>query len=186
MTDITISYDSWCYTNGQKYKTPDLVIRNMIDVWSKRGVVLLNISPKADGTIPEEQRHVLTTIGTWIDKHKEAVFETHPYSIFGYGNAKIEDGEFGGQSATMQYSENDIRFTASKDKKTLYVFLLGLPKPGAQLVIQHIDGTKLKLVSVVGSGVELKAVLSNNVLTVTTPKATDMDEIATVFKVELE
>lgn len=186
MTDITISYGSWCYTNGQKYKSPDLVIRNMIDVWSKRGVVLLNISPKSDGTIPQEQQDVLTAIGRWIDRHKEAVYETRPYSIFGYGNAAVEDGEFGGQSATMKYSKNDFRFTTSKDKKNLYVFALGLPKPGAQLSIQHIDGTNLKRVSVVGSGVELKGTLSNNVLTLTTPKASDMDEVATVFKVEFE
>ncbi len=186
MTDITISYGSWCYTNGQTYKSPDLVIRNMIDVWSKRGIVLLNISPKADGTIPEAQRNVLTTIGRWIEKHKEAVYETRPYSIFGYGNARVEDGEFGGQSATMQYSKNDIRFTTSKDNKALYIFVLGRPAPDSNLRIQHIDASKIKRVSAVGNGVELKFALTNHVLTVTTPKASDMDEIATVFKVELD
>lgn len=186
MTDITISYGSWCYTNGQTYKTPDLVIRNMIDVWSKRGIVLLNISPKADGTIPEEQRNVLATIGQWIEKHKEAVYETRAYSIFGYGKAKIEDGQFGGQSATMKYSADDIRFTISKDNKNLYVFVLGLPAPDSKLEIQHINESKVKRVSVVGSGVELKSSLANNVLTIATPASSAMDELATVFKVEFE
>jgi alpha-L-fucosidase len=63
LTDITISYGSWSYTNGQTYKNPSLVIRNMIDVWSKRGIVLLNISPMANGIIPDAQREVLAAIG---------------------------------------------------------------------------------------------------------------------------
>ena len=57
LTDVTLSKSSWCYTEGQKYKTADLVVRNMIDVWSKNGVVLLNISPKSDGEINPEQRN---------------------------------------------------------------------------------------------------------------------------------
>lgn len=186
LTDITISYGSWCYTNGQTYKTPALVIRNMIDVWSKRGIVLLNISPKADGRIPEEQRNVLTTLGHWIEKHKEAIYETRAYSTFGYGKAKIEDGQFGGQSATIGYDQNDVRFTISKDNKSLYVFTLGLPAPNSKLEIQHINESKIKRVSVVGSGVELKSSLANNVLTMTTPASSDMDELATVFKIEFE
>lgn len=186
MTDITISYGSWCYTNGQTYKTADLVIRNMIDVWSKRGIVLLNISPKADGTIPEEQRNVLLTIGRWIEKHKEAIYETRAYSIFGYGAAKINDGDFGGQSATIAYDQNDIRFTISKDEKKLYVFALGLPAANSTLEIKNINNSKIKKVSVVGSGVELKSSFSNNVLSITTPDVQYMDNLATVFMVEFE
>jgi len=186
MTDITISYGSWCYTNGQTYKSPDLVIRNMIDVWSKRGIVLLNISPKADGTIPEEQRNVLTTLGRWIEKHKEAIYVTRAYSIYGYGKAKIEGGQFGGQSATMKYSANDIRFATSKDNKNLYVFVLGLPAPDSKMEIQYINDSKIKRVSVLGSGVELGSSFANNVLTVTTPGSSAMDELATVFKIEFE
>jgi len=186
MTDITISYGSWCYTSGQTYKSPELIIRNMIDVWSKRGIVLLNISPRADGTIPEEQRNVLVTIGKWIKKHKEAIYETRTYSSFGYGKAKIEDGQFGGQSATISYAQSDIRFMVSKNNKVLYVFALGIPAPDSELEIQDINGSKIKRVSVVGSGVELRSSLANNVLTLTTPSSSEMDELATVFKIEFE
>jgi len=186
MTDITISYGSWCYTNGQTYKTPDLVIRNMIDVWSKKGIVLLNISPKADGTIPQEQRNVLTSLGEWIEKHKEAIYETRPYSIYGYGKAKIDDGEFGGQSATISYDQNDIRFMRSKDEKSLYVFTLGAPAANSKLEINHISPSRIKKVSVVGSNSELKFSFSNDVLTLETPESSAMDKMATVFKVEFE
>lgn len=43
MTDITLSNTSWCYVEGQTYKTAALVMRNLIDVVSKNGVVLLNV-----------------------------------------------------------------------------------------------------------------------------------------------
>jgi alpha-L-fucosidase len=158
----------------------------MIDVWSKKGIVLLNISPMADGTIPEEQRNVLAAIGQWAEKHQEAIYGTRTYSTFGYGKAGFQKGEFGGQAATMEYDQNDIRFTISKDKKYLYVFALGPPAADSKMEIQHINDSKIKRVSVVGSGVELKWSIANDVLTLTTPGSSDMNEIATVFKVEFE
>ena len=162
------------------------VIRNMIDVWGKKGIVLLNISPKADGIIPEEQRNVLAVIGQWISKHKEAVYETRAYSTYGYGEAAFEKGHFGGQSATMAYSEKDIRFATSKDKSRLYAFSLGLPAPSSPLEIRLDEERKVKRVSVVGSEVDLKWSAAGNVLTVQTPPATDMNELATVFRIEFE
>jgi len=186
LTDITLSFGSWSYTTGQTYKTPEMVIRNMIDVWSKRGIVLLNISPKADGTIPQEQRTVLTSIGKWIEKHKEAVYETRAYSTFGYGSAEIEKSQFGGQSATMDYNQNDIRFAMSKDKKHLYIYVLGLPEANSDLEIRNAIEPEIKGVSVVGSGVELKWSVTDGRLTIKTPNSTAMDEIATVFKIDFE
>ncbi len=186
LTDITLSNDSWCYINGQTYKEPSLVIRNMIDVWSKKGIVLLNISPMANGVINTEQRFILATIGKWINKHKEAVYETRPYSVYGYGEAAIEDGHFGGQSATIKYSKSDIRFTVSKDNKYLYVYSLGLPNPNAALEIRTDMDRKIKRVSVVGSDAELRWSMNGNKLTLQTPSASDMDELATVFRIEFE
>jgi alpha-L-fucosidase len=186
LTDITISYGSWCYTNGQTYKPASLVIRNMIDVWSKRGIVLLNISPKADGTIVAEQREVLETLGQWINSHKEAVYDTRAYDTFGYGEAEIEDGDFGGQSATIEYNKNDIRFAVSKDEKKLYVFSLGLPDPNTDLQIRTPIKSEVKGVSVLGSEVELKWSVTENLLTFTTPDASDMNELATVFRITFD
>ncbi len=186
LTDITISYGSWSYTRGQTYKTPDIVIRNMIDVWSKRGIVLLNISPRADGTIPEEQREVLKTIGKWIQKHKEAVYETRAYTTYGYGDAKFEEGQFGGQSATIKYNKNDIRFATSKDKKHLYVYALGLPGANTSIELRTPITKKVKRVSVVGTGVNLKWTLKQNKLSFVTPGANAMDDLATVFKIDFQ
>ncbi len=188
LTDITISDGSWCYTNGLKYKKADLIIRNMIDVWSKKGVVLLNVSPMANGIIPQEQQEVLMTIGDWIKQHEEAVYNTRVHSVYGYGAAAFEKGHFGGQSATMKYTKDDIRFSKSKDGKTLYVYLLGFPEANKEIELEHVfetnPGQDIKGVRVVGSGVDLKWSANENKLKVTTPGAEAMNEIATVLKVE--
>lgn len=190
LTDVTLSKKSWCYVEGQEYKTADLVVRNMIDVWSKNGVVLLNVSPRADGVIPDAQREVLGNIGAWMKKHAEAVYETRPFDYHGFGHAKAGDGHFGGQSVTVEYSAEDGRFLRSKDGKFLYLFLLGKPEPGTQIEIRGlakhdfypVEG--LKRITVMGTDTEAKwhFGLRNFVLTV--PDA-QMDEIATVFKMEL-
>lgn len=189
MTDITISHGSWSYTEGQTYKDPSTVIRNMIDVWSKKGIVLLNISPTSAGVITKEQREVLNSIGDWIAQHKEAVYKTRAHSIFGYGAAEFEEGHFGGQSATMQYSNSDYRFTRSKDGKSLFIYVLGLPKAESKLQIDHVFDTnkpEIKQVSVVGSSAELEWSVKDGQLIVNTPSASEMNKIATVFKVEFE
>ncbi len=187
LTDITISHGSWCYTEGMGYKEPSTIIRNMIDVWSKRGIVLLNVSPRADGVVPQEQRAILSRIGQWIDKHKEAVYETRAYNIFGYGAAEFEEGHFGGQSATIQYSDKDIRFSKSKDGKSVFVYLLGMPPAHTPLRIQHlIDASSppIKRVVVVGEQTSLDWSVVENELELMTPSANNMDELATVFRID--
>ena len=149
MTDITLSYGSWSYVNGQTYKTADLVLRNMIDVWSKNGVVLLNISPRADGVIPEEQRKVLAQIGEWMKKYGEAVYNTVPFGLYGFGDAVADNGHFGGQSATVNYTERDVRFTMSKDGKNLYMFFLGKPKAESKLEVKSFAPHRYPVLGVI-------------------------------------
>jgi alpha-L-fucosidase len=66
MTDETVSTGSWCYTENLQIKPAVDVLHVLIDIVSKNGVLLLNISPMADGTIPEDQRNVLLTMGDWL------------------------------------------------------------------------------------------------------------------------
>ena len=190
LTDITIARWGWSYTKNQKCKPAEMLVRNMIDVWSKKGVVLLNLSPRADGVIPQVQQEALRAIGKWVRNHEEAVYGTRTHSTFGYGQTEAQDNIHGGQSATMEYSKDDFRFTTSKDHKTVYVYMLGLPEANTEIEVKHvIDGVKrqtVKRVSVLGSGTDLKWTVEQDVLTLLTPESQLMDDIATVFKVELQ
>lgn len=80
--------DSWGYQGSDtNYKTPFEIISIFADVISAGGNLLLDIGPKADGTIPPEQVHILKELGAWTSKHSEAIFDTRrglPYGHF-YG-----------------------------------------------------------------------------------------------------
>jgi len=191
LTDITLSNRSWCYIKDQTYKDINLLLRNMIDVWSKNGVVLLNISPKADGSIPQAQRNVLLELGDWLGKYGESVYGTRPFDIYGTGTAKVTKGHFGGQSATQKYTAKDVRFTVSKDDKTMYLFFLGQPKVGEQVTIEqlgtnhHPTHSPIKRIVLLGTDTEVKWEAGADNFSLTIPKA-PLNEIATVFKLELE
>ncbi|MFB6141663.1 MAG: alpha-L-fucosidase, partial [Halosimplex sp.] len=55
------------------------LVRTFVDVVSKNGNLLLNVGPRADGTIPELQREPLEGLGEWLDVHGEAVFGSRPW-----------------------------------------------------------------------------------------------------------
>ncbi len=42
------------------------LVDDLIDIVSKNGYLLLNIGPKADGTIPEHEQEMLREIGRWL------------------------------------------------------------------------------------------------------------------------
>ena len=58
------------------YKSAAGIVRDLIDIVSKNGTMLLNVGPKADGTIGEEDRKVLSEIGAWMRVNGEAIYGT--------------------------------------------------------------------------------------------------------------
>ena len=69
--------DSWGFQHTDlNFKTPFMVLRTFVDCLSNGGNLLLDIGPREDGTIPEEEAEVLRELGRWTAKHKEAVYDT--------------------------------------------------------------------------------------------------------------
>jgi alpha-L-fucosidase len=67
--------DSWGYhKNDDAWKTPKQVIRNLITCAHDGGNYLINIGPKADGSVPEESVRILTTVGAWMDKNAVSLY----------------------------------------------------------------------------------------------------------------
>ncbi len=134
--------DSWGFQQSDtNYKTPYQLIRSFVDCISNGGNLLLDVGPRADGSIPEEQIAILKSFARWTSKHSEAIYGTR---------AGLNPG----------HTNNPTAF--SKDHKTLYLYLDHQPKhaitiAGVEGNIQNIRmiGTKNKVNFQIGSKGEI-------------------------------
>jgi len=74
--------ESWGYHKADDaWKTPKQIIRNLITCARDGGNYLLNIGPKADGSVPEESIRILNTVGQWMDKYGETIYGAEPCEV---------------------------------------------------------------------------------------------------------
>jgi len=125
------SNDNWGFHHDENWKTPYEIITIFVDAVSNGGNLLLDMGPKEDGTIPEEQVLLLRELGSWNKKHSEAIFNT----VGG-----IPQGHFYGPT------------TLSKDSTTLYLFLHA--KVNGTIMLKGL-ANKIEEASVVGNGRKL-------------------------------
>lgn len=85
--------DKFGYVDGMKVVSPASVVRKLVDNVSKNGNLMLNISPKSDGTIPDDQRKVLLGVGGWLKINGEAIYSTRPWRVASEGNFRFTTKE---------------------------------------------------------------------------------------------
>ena len=146
--DQNLGPGSWGYVEGMKYYPAKTVLHSLITIASKNGSLLLNLSPKADGTISSEQKQIALSIGGWLEKFGECIYATRPWATYGEGSAHAATG-------AKECTAKDIRFTRNKANTVLYAIVCGWPGDGAQVKIanlkpSHINLTNLANVELLG------------------------------------
>ena len=135
-TDTCIG--SWHYDRGiyerKGYKSAESVVQMLADIVSKNGNLMLSVPLRRDGQPDDEEIKIVKEIGAWLKVNEEAIYSTRPWKIYGEGPStqEVEKGQFDGQTDVSKkpFTPEDIRFTQSKDGKTLYAISLALPKDG--------------------------------------------------------
>ncbi|MHC4540791.1 MAG: alpha-L-fucosidase [Planctomycetota bacterium] len=134
LTDTSIG--PWFHQKSTLYKSVDDLVDVLVDIVSKNGCMLLNVGPAADGTIPRDAQKLLRGIGRWLKTNGEAIFDTRPWQVYGEGPTRMAKGGGFSERQKLKYGAADIRFTQSKDGKTVYVILLG--RPDQQVTIRSM------------------------------------------------
>lgn len=149
-TDDAIGNKSWGFTNNNEFKTTQYVITNLIDIVSKNGNLLLNIGPRPDGTITDEETNILLGVGEWLRINGEAIYGTRTWKLFGEGPTESASGSFVDQ--VKPFTARDIRFTTKGS--VLYAIALGIPTGNTiigSLALEKNNG-KVTNIELVGSG----------------------------------
>lgn len=138
-TCMTIN-DSWGFQKEDRnFKSEMTVLRMLVNCMSLGGNLLLDIGPRADGSIPEEEVQMLKAVGRWVNKHAEAVYPTR---------AGIPDGHVHGYT------------TLNRTGDILYVYLPYVPTESIE--VKGLK-TRVKRVRVVGTDRTLDWNLYNDI-----------------------
>jgi alpha-L-fucosidase len=132
-TDTSVSIKSWGYVEHDTYRDAGSLIDELVDVVSKNGNLLLNVGPKADGTIPDEARTVLLQMGAWLDVNGEAIYGSRPWLLYGEGPTKVTSSAL--NTDRQEFTAADVRYTTHNGK--LYAIDLGWPA-GGELRLQTL------------------------------------------------
>ena len=144
-TDTAIGKLSWGYIKDNEFKPARQIICDLIDIVSKNGMLLLNVGPKPDGTITDEETLVLEEIGEWMNVNGEGIYGAIPWKTFGEGSVNNVEGSFM-DNDEKDFTSGDFRFT-SKDG-ILYAFCM---KPdSAEFRIRSLKDVDVATVEMLG------------------------------------
>jgi alpha-L-fucosidase len=155
---------TWGYKSyDHNYKTPETLIRNLVDIASKGGNFLLNVGPTDLGEFPQESVDLLAKIGQWMKVNGEAIYGTKasPWGLFDWGRCTLKE---------------------TKNGTVLYFSVFDWPKDG-KLVIPGLKNG-VSNATVLATGARISTSGASNGLTIMLP-AKAPDPIASVIKVEV-
>ncbi len=155
---------SWGWRDDNKWKSTEILIRNLVDIASKGGNYLLNVGPKPDGTFPPESIQRLKEIGRWMNVNGESIYGTQKSSFGGFPwgrcTQKVENG-----------------------KTILYFSIFDWPADGI-LIIPELN-SEVQDAYLLATGEKIKTSLSDEGIKILLPREAP-DKIASVVKLLLK
>jgi alpha-L-fucosidase len=176
------------FVSEMTYKPTALLIRRLVDVVSMNGNYLLNISPRADGTIPAEQQQRLAEMGRWLAINGEAIYGSRPWTRYGEGpyyDAPADTSPAPGPDdpPSESYTAGEIRFTT----KGNYLYAMLMEWPGERAVIKslaldsgNLPGRTISKVELLGHPRALDAVRDGEGLKIAMPADKPCDHVFTI------
>ncbi|MEU5533493.1 alpha-L-fucosidase [Streptomyces sp. NPDC020362] len=151
-------------TPDSAYMTAEEVVHSLVDIVSKNGNLLLDIGPRADGTIPEIMQTRLRETGAWLKVNGEAVYDTTYWS-------------------RMAQLGTDLRFTVRPDEA---FYIHSLAEPGPRLTVEAPVPVRAgDRVTLLGHDRPLTWTVSKGALVIDVPEAArKAGRYVWVFKVE--
>ncbi|MGA2035010.1 MAG: alpha-L-fucosidase [Thermoguttaceae bacterium] len=166
LTDTALA--EWFNQKCAPYRSMENLVQVFVDIVAKNGCMLLDVSPAADGTIPDQARKMLLAMGDWLKINGEAIYDTRPWIIYGEGPTKGQGGGFS-EGADRAFTSQDIRFTTKGE--TLYAIALSWPKDGKLLVRSlALDAGKVTSVALLGHSGDLPWSQTADGLIITLPE----------------
>ena len=144
-------------------KSVEQVVHTLVETVSLNGNFLINVGPKADGTIPSWQVERLRAMGDWLKINGDAIYGTRYWKEFAQGN-------------------ENLSFT-TKGKK---LYAIKRAKPLAAFTIDATAGWKenqVKFVRLLGSDAEVTWAMTSEGLRITPPKDLGSSQYAWSFEI---
>lgn len=182
LTDDSIDWGSWCHVSEPDYKSTNRLIDFLVDVVSKNGGVLLNVTPTAQGEIPAPVQKRLIEMGEWLQMNGEAIYGSRPWKVYGEGPAEVVEGHLS-ERQNADNTEEDIRFTT----KSGNLYALVLDTPTEDILIRSLGNKaglcekEIKKVELLGSKEKIEWKKTDDILRIKKPSQNPCDHTV-VFK----
>ncbi len=148
--------------NAEDYRSATELIHLLIDTVSRGGNLLLDVGPRADGTLPSIMEERLLDMGKWLEINGEAI----------YGTAPWDSG----------VTDENLRFI--RKDKTLYVHCLQWP--GREVILPGAASLAERQASLLGSPAELTLTTRDKDLRILLPRLGIDAGLSHAFVIKLE
>lgn len=160
-------------TTDEEYRSAKDLVHTLIDIVAKGGNFLLNVGPKADGTIAEPIKERLLVIGAWLKVNGRAIYGTDTYDLL----------------PELQTDETHVQFT--RTAKALYIISLkepAIPTFALPAPLPILPKDTIALLTA-NAEIDIPWTYDDGVLRLDTsrlPRRDVSDQIAYVFEVKYE